>query len=95
MVLEATLGQSLGITEATTISRLSAALEQHGLPTGLPHNIPGAALFEAMRHDKKNRAHSLRFTLLKRIGEVARPSGGEWTFEVTQNELRKCLRLVP
>lgn len=92
LTLEAALGQALGITEPGTRSRLEAALERNGLPTTLPPHIPAAALLEAMRHDKKNRSRGLRFTLLRSIGEVARTGRGDWTFEVTRNDLIKCLR---
>ena len=47
---------------------MSAAVERLGLPTR--HAFDPAAALAAMGTDKKRRGRSLRFALIRRIGEV-------------------------
>jgi 3-dehydroquinate synthetase len=47
----------------------------HGLPDRLRAAIPVAALAAAMARDKKARSGSLRFVLLKSIGEAVVVAG--------------------
>jgi 3-dehydroquinate synthase len=82
MVLEAGLGETLGVSEAGTEECVRRALVAFGLPTTVP---PGLALDEAlafMRSDKKAREGRVRFVLLREPGEVARDPVTGWSREV-------------
>ncbi len=91
MAIEAQLGANLGVTDADTQPRLCSTLELFGLPRSLPSDVPVETLLDLMRHDKKARDHGLRFTLLKRLGEIARPEDGGWTHSVSQTEIGETL----
>jgi 3-dehydroquinate synthase len=78
MVVEAQLGERLGITEPNTSLQLEHALGKIGLPTRPAR--AWAPLDTSL--DKKARAGRTRFVLLARVGDVARGDGGAWTFEV-------------
>ncbi|HZD06515.1 MAG TPA: 3-dehydroquinate synthase, partial [Longimicrobiales bacterium] len=67
MVLEARLGEALGVTEAGTASRLGAALSALELPTEVPDGTAAALLLEFTRADKKRRAGRPRWVLLRRL----------------------------
>lgn len=59
--------QRLGLKSAVT-ARLVTLLRRIGLPTHLPQ-LDSAAIFEAMKTDKKNRNGALRLVLLSAIGQ--------------------------
>lgn len=84
LVIEAALGEALGVTRPGTREALTAALEAMGLPRRLEEAAPGAVL-DAMLRDKKNRRRSVRFAFLRQVGEAARSEAGEWTFEAPAN----------
>ncbi len=69
MVLEAELGEMLGITDAGTATRVKSALHSQRLPTVLPDNLIPETLLEGMKRDKKAEADGLAFSFLTRIGE--------------------------
>lgn len=69
MVLEARLGELLGITQAHTADRIQAALLSQGLPVALPETLNPDELVEGMKRDKKAGADGLAFSFLIRIGE--------------------------
>lgn len=77
MVLEARLGELLGITEPGTASTLREVLETLELPTRPPAGIDPASVLSATRSDKKISRGSVRYSLLRALGE-ADPAGGEW-----------------
>lgn len=91
MVAEATLGESLGITKSGTAGTLDAILRQFDLPTRVPDAWPADEVIQAMRYDKKNRAGATRVSLLRCLGEVARPSTDEWTHEVDLETVGRAL----
>lgn len=91
MVLEAELGTQLGMTDAGTAEALRTTLDRYHLPTRLPGEASTGAILEAMRYDKKVRRRSIRCTLLRRPGEIARPEEGGWTHEVTEAVIRSVL----
>lgn len=70
MVAEARLGERLAITRPGLSTEIAAALGGLGLPTGLPRDLPSAALVRAMRADKKMRAGAVRFALPVDVGRV-------------------------
>lgn len=73
---------SLGLVAAASLSvrhaglpqseagRITSALERHNLPQRLPPEISVDAVLEAVARDKKFQAGSVRFVLLKRLGEA-------------------------
>jgi len=69
MVVEARLGEELGITEPGTASIVESCMNHAGLPThdGLLDNPD--VLIDVMHRDKKANQGNLAFSLLTRIGE--------------------------
>jgi 3-dehydroquinate synthetase len=80
MVVEAVVGESLGVTEAGTSDRLRAALEP--LVGPLHRDVDPHGVASRLGSDKKNRAGRIRCVLLERLGRVA--PGRGWTHEVTE-----------
>jgi 3-dehydroquinate synthase len=90
MVVEAALGEAVGVTRSGVAAALREGLGAVELPTRPP---PGQrdAMLGAMRFDKKARAGTVRFALLADLGSAARRSDGEWTFEVASDAVRDQL----
>jgi 3-dehydroquinate synthase len=82
LVVEARLGEALGVTEPGTATTLVDVLHRLGLPAAVPHELAPAALLGATRSDKKARASRIRYALIRRIGEPARADDGGWTIAV-------------
>jgi 3-dehydroquinate synthase len=82
LVIEARIGESLGVSEPGTAAAIEDALHALGLPAALPHDVAAIALVGATRSDKKTRASQVRYALLRRIGEPARADDGSWTIAV-------------
>lgn len=70
MVVEARIGERLGLTEPGSAGRLRAVLERAGLPTAVPPEYDPADLLARTRLDKKARAGRVEYALLRRIGEA-------------------------
>lgn len=68
IIAAAELSASLGHCEATLPARIREATTRLGLPTR--HVFDPAAALAAMGTDKKRRGRTLRFVLIRRIGEV-------------------------
>ena len=49
------------------------------------------AMLDAMRRDKKARAGEIHFTLLRRVGEIAKTDDGNWTHPVPGATIRAAL----
>jgi 3-dehydroquinate synthase len=73
MVAAAEMSAALGYCDSAIPDRMREALTRLGLPTR--HAFDPAAALAAMGTDKKRRGRSLRFVLIKRIGEVALVEG--------------------
>ena len=89
MVVEARIGEALGVTTPGTTDRIEEAIRALDLPA-----IPRAdarAILDAAATDKKNRAGGLRMTLIRRIGEIAAPTSGGWTHEVPRETVAAVL----
>ena len=71
MVLEAQLGERLGVTEAGTTNRLRDTLTRAQLPVTLPKALDPRRILAAARSDKKAREGMTEYALLAEIG-VAR-----------------------
>lgn len=69
MVLEARLGENLGITEKGVAKAVEGYLSGQGLPVRLPETISASGLVESMRGDKKRMSKGLAFSLLTRLGQ--------------------------
>lgn len=78
MVIEARVGERLGVTEAGTAERLAAALD--GVLPDASGAVPWHALERYLRADKKARRGRPRYVLLRRIGEV--DPGAGWSHEI-------------
>ena len=89
MVLEARLGESLGVSEPGTAARIRQALTPFGL--GSAPRVPGgaAAALAFLLADKKARRGRPRFVLLERVGQVAHH--GAWSREVPEGSVEKLL----
>ncbi|MGH7553773.1 MAG: 3-dehydroquinate synthase, partial [Longimicrobiales bacterium] len=96
MIVEAGIGEMVGVTEAGTAATLRATLNALGLPDSLPANVSARQILDAAAVDKKARKGQVRFTLLRRIGEVARTAENEWTFAVDPDTISAALaRTLP
>ena len=91
MVIEARLGEAIGVTEAGTAQRIARALECYQLPLELPATATATALLDAMRHDKKAREAELRFALPARIGAMHRGADGSHTVAAPEQAVLKAL----
>jgi len=90
MAIEVAIGTSMGITAPGTREALIEALEAFGLPTSIP-NAPVGQLLDAMRHDKKNRAGTVKFAFLKELGQAGKTDDGDWTFPAPTDVVKSAL----
>jgi 3-dehydroquinate synthase len=86
MVLEARLGQRIGVTRPGVAERLMNALERLELPTSLSSVPDPEVLLRLASRDKKSRRGSVRYVLLSDIGTV--DGEGGWSREVDVSEIR-------
>ena len=94
MVAESVLGVALGVTRAGTRERLVGALAAVGLPTEVPADLDPGAILEATRRDKKARRGAVRYTLIERVGAVARGAAGAWTHAAPDEAVLEALAAV-
>jgi 3-dehydroquinate synthase len=89
MVLEARLGETLGVTQPGTSERLERTVGRLGLSVGAigAADIPAVVAF--VRSDKKARRGRARFVLLEAPGRVAR--GEAWSREVPEERVVEVL----
>ncbi len=80
MVLEARVGERMGITTEGTAARIAAVLGAFALGN-IPPTARVSALLGYLSADKKARQGEARFVLLARVGEIAR-SGDAWSHRV-------------
>jgi 3-dehydroquinate synthase len=69
MLVEARLGQSLGITSADTVSEVERTLRTQGLPISHPSLHETGEMLKAMAVDKKATKGRLAFSLLTGVGQ--------------------------
>jgi 3-dehydroquinate synthase len=86
MLLEAELGERLGVTEPGTRARLEGLLTRL---VGAPRSVDVEAAVPYLRSDKKVRAGKMRVVLLRRLGEV--DPGDGWSHEVSEEALAGIL----
>jgi 3-dehydroquinate synthetase len=89
MVLEAELGESLGLTRTGTSERLAEAVGMLGV--GGSVRVPGGAerVLSYLGTDKKSRRGRPRFVLLNRVGSVHEDGG--WSQEVPASEVERVV----
>ncbi|MSR36492.1 MAG: 3-dehydroquinate synthase [Gemmatimonadetes bacterium] len=91
MVLEARLGETLGITRAGAAERLAAVARRLGLSLAPPPDLDHDAVIGFVRADKKARHGRARYVLLEELGRVAREQG-RWSREVPEEAVADVLR---
>ena len=91
MVVEAGLGERLGVTAPGTAAVLADALQRFGLPTEMPESFDVERALEAMRRDKKVRQETVRIALIAEVGQSAGSPTKEWTVAVPEAALRTAL----
>lgn len=81
------LALELGLVDSAFVARQKACIEAYGLPTAWPE-IPIDATLEAMKHDKKARAGTLKFVVADRLGRVVHRT------DVTEDQARRALEAL-
>jgi 3-dehydroquinate synthase len=90
MILEARLGENLGITREGTSDILEKMVSLLGLPTDLPPGLSAEAVLAMTRADKKGRAGRPRYVLLSQPGKIA--ANDDWAREVPDGAVLEVLR---
>ncbi len=85
MVVEASLGERLGITEPGTSHQVRQWLQETGLPTASPDLQRTHELIELMKKDKKAAHSGLGFSLLEGVGRCKLVEG------IPESEVREAL----
>lgn len=89
MVLEARLGEALGVTRAGTAERLARIVVRLGLPFSLASPPSPDDVLRFTRSDKKGREGRPRYVLLDAVGSVARDGG--WSRSVPEEAVAEVL----
>lgn len=91
LILEARLGEQIGITDRGTAQQLAELNGRFGLPDSGRVEVPVEQLLSAMKLDKKNRDGSIRLALLERIGVPRGNDRDGWTTAVSEADVRTAL----
>jgi len=83
MILEARVGELMGITRPGTSGTLERMVTLLNLPTSLPPGLTPEAVFSFTKADKKGREGKPRYVLLSAVGKVAPDE--DWAREVPEN----------
>ncbi len=89
MVVEARIGERLGVTARGTARTIADVCALAGLPTALPA-VPIAGLVKFTRSDKKTRGGKVEYALPKQIGDMAGGDSG-WAIPVEDTIVREVL----
>ena len=89
MVLEARLGEALGVTRPGTSKTLERLVSLLDLPTRIPADLNPDAILAFTRSDKKGRRGRPRYVLLSQPGQVA--SDQDWAQEVPDDQVLSIL----
>lgn len=92
MVAEAMIGEAMSVTATGTSQHIRDALTALEIDCEMPPDCTRDGLLAAMSLDKKNRAESIRMTLLESIGQVAKGGVSLWTHAVDESIAAKSLR---
>lgn len=90
MILEAQVGERMGITRTGTSETLRRMASLMELPTSLPAEMDPDAILGFTRSDKKGRAGRPRYVLLSQVGKVA--TGEDWAREVPDETVLEVLK---
>jgi 3-dehydroquinate synthase len=91
MVVEADLGEEIGVTQRGTAARLRELLVRLGLPTQVPHDMSPDGLLALMQRDKKARGGQVEFALVDGVGS-AHAAGGRFGVAVPEPVVRGAIR---
>ena len=94
MLVESVAAERAGVTEQGSADQLSTVLSAVGLPTTISNGMNLESLMAATRTDKKARSGAARYTLIARVGEVARQPDGQWTWPLPDDVVREALKAV-
>jgi len=89
MLLEAELGERLGITEGGTRAQIASSLSRLGLSLDSVPSVDPEAAMGFLASDKKARSGRPRYVLLRRLGEVEDEEG--WSREIPDSLVRDVL----
>jgi len=90
MVLEARLGEALGVTRTGTADTLEKLVKLLGLPTSLPAEMDPEVILSFTRTDKKGRGGRPHYVFLSQAGQVAQ--GADWAQEAPDEAVLEVLR---
>lgn len=90
MVLEARLGEAMGVTRPGTSGTLEKLVKLLGLPTHLPDDMDPERVLSFTRTDKKGRGGRPHYVLLSQAGQVAQ--GEDWAREAPDELVLEVLR---
>ena len=90
MIMEARLGEELGVTDQGTSHTLTRLVKLLDLPTTLPEGLDPETVMAFTRSDKKGRGGRPRYVLLATAGKVE--SGEAWSREVPEEAVLEVLR---
>jgi 3-dehydroquinate synthase len=91
MVVEAALGESIGVTEPGSEEALRELLQRLGMPVTLPPEMNPEGVLAAARSDKKARKGRVEYSLIERIGAASAADGG-WAWPVEDAVVLEVLR---
>ena len=77
MMMACQLSETLGYLSSDATQRVGKCFETYELPTSLIETLPKSDLFTAMSRDKKKKQGSLKYVVLKQLGEAATEAGIE------------------
>lgn len=89
MILEARLGETLGVTKPGTAEFLARLVGLLDLPVSLPSHLEPEQVLAFTRSDKKGRGGTPRYVLLGQLGQVAPVP--DWAREVPQDVVLRVL----
>lgn len=90
MILEARLGEALGVTKPGTSEFLARLVGLLDLPVNLPSHLEPEQVLDFTRADKKGRGGTPRYVLLSQLGQVA--PAEDWAREVPQEAVLEVLK---
>ncbi len=89
MILEARLGEALGVTAPGTSERLRRVVRSLEIPVHLPTGAAPGAIMSYLGADKKARGGEARFVLLSELGAVS--GAGDWSRPVPAAAIEEIL----
>lgn len=88
MVVEAKLGEILGITKPEVFEQVVQGLKSQGLPVRLPDDVNSDELLKFVARDKKTTDQGLAFSLLVNLGECKLTTG------VSSNDVKNAMNAL-